>query len=129
MIWDPTVIAWLVCPEGEETQLRHSPIVTLEGTYSVDENRHLYGYVSRVDRDRIFGDLFRRLQWPMPKKSKRISCQELRDQIYLKIVYLIFEKSCIRKEEGGAPMGQTFFIFIKRAGYDSLPFLFAVLTP
>ena len=60
--WDPTVIAWLICPEGEETQLRHSPIVTLEGTYSVDENRHLYGYVSRVDRDRIFGDLFRRLQ-------------------------------------------------------------------
>ena len=62
VIWDPTVIAWLVCPEGLVTQLRHSPIVTLEGTYSEDCSRHLYGYVSQVNRDRIFGDLFRRLQ-------------------------------------------------------------------
>lgn len=70
VIWDPTVIAWLVCPEGLVTQLRHSPIVTLEGTYSEDCSRHLYGYVSQVNRDRIFGDLFRRLQAHAQKEKE-----------------------------------------------------------
>lgn len=62
VIWDISTIAWLVCPEGVRTQLRHSPIVSAEGLYSVDHSRHLIRSAYWIDRDRIFVDFFDRLE-------------------------------------------------------------------
>lgn len=61
VIWDISVIAWLCCPDGVSTQLVHSPILTDQATWSRDDSRHLIRVANQVNRDRIFGDLFRRL--------------------------------------------------------------------
>lgn len=61
VIWDLSAIAWLCCPGGVTTQLTHSPILTDQLTWSADGSRHLIRVASSVNRDRIFGDLFRRL--------------------------------------------------------------------
>lgn len=62
VIWDMSAVAWLVCPQGIQTQLRHSPIVSPEGLYSVDYSRHLIQSAYWVDRDLIFADFFDRLE-------------------------------------------------------------------
>ena len=61
VIWDMTTIAWLVNPGSISTSLQHSPIVSYEGNYSFDPNRHLMLYAWHVSRDEIFRDFFRRL--------------------------------------------------------------------
>lgn len=62
VIWDISAIAWLCCPGSVKTALCHSPILTDQLTWSTDPSRHLIRVASEVDRDRIFGDLFRRLE-------------------------------------------------------------------
>ena len=61
VIWDVATIAWLINPSWVPTNLVHSPIVTTEGTWSVDESRHLIRSAIYVNRDPIFADLFRKL--------------------------------------------------------------------
>lgn len=63
VIWDISTIMWLVGSANSFSEhLTHSPIVSYEGTYSVDESRHLIKVVDWFDRDQIFEELFRVLE-------------------------------------------------------------------
>lgn len=61
VIWDVSSIAWLNNPEWVPTELVHSPILTDQMTWSTDRGRHLIRVARQVDRDRIFTDLFKRI--------------------------------------------------------------------
>jgi len=61
-IWDVGPMAWLVNPAWADSALTHSPILTAERTWSHDPQRHLVREIRYVRRDRIFGDLFRKLE-------------------------------------------------------------------
>jgi inosine-uridine nucleoside N-ribohydrolase len=61
VIWDVTAVAWLVNPAWIPTNLIHSPVLTDQVTYSVDQSRHFMRMATSVDRDAIFRDLFGKL--------------------------------------------------------------------
>jgi inosine-uridine nucleoside N-ribohydrolase len=61
-IWDLGPIAWLINPEWANSALVHSPILSTELKWSHDPFRHLIREVRTVNRDAIFGDLFRKLE-------------------------------------------------------------------
>jgi inosine-uridine nucleoside N-ribohydrolase len=63
VIWDVTPIAWLVNKGGcfMTDDLRPSPVPEYEHTYRFDDSRHLIRYVTSIQRDAVFEDLFRRL--------------------------------------------------------------------
>jgi len=61
VIWDVSTIAWLVNPEWVYTHLVHSPILTQDVTWSFDQSRHFIRSAYFMDRDKIFGDLFKKL--------------------------------------------------------------------
>ena len=63
VIWDVTAVAYLV-DRGNgflRSELRHAPIPEYDDRYAFDNSRHFMRYVSHVNRDAIFGDLFARL--------------------------------------------------------------------
>jgi inosine-uridine nucleoside N-ribohydrolase len=62
-IWDVTAVGWLLDERGEMMldRLEHSPIPQYDHHYSFDHTRHLMKYVYHINRDRLFGDLFRKL--------------------------------------------------------------------
>ena len=63
VIWDISTFMWLVGPkECISEHLTHSPIISYEGTYSVDESRHLIKVVDWFDRDQVFEELFSTLE-------------------------------------------------------------------
>ncbi|MFO7822699.1 MAG: nucleoside hydrolase [Cyclobacterium sp.] len=62
VIWDISAIAYVINPGWFNTEIRSSPILTDELTYSVDHTRHLYRVANYLNRDAIFGDLFRKIQ-------------------------------------------------------------------
>jgi purine nucleosidase len=64
VLWDLGAVAWLVNPDWVPTALVHSPVLTSEGTWSHDPRRHLIREALWVDRDAVFGDLFRKLRSP-----------------------------------------------------------------
>ncbi len=61
VIWDVTAVAWLINDDNRymDTVIDHSPIVTYDGKYALDKNRHLYLRVTNIHRDNLFGELFR----------------------------------------------------------------------
>jgi inosine-uridine nucleoside N-ribohydrolase len=61
VLWDIGAVAWLVNPDWVPTVVVHSPLLTADGTWSHDPRRHLIREAIGVDRDAIFGDLFRKL--------------------------------------------------------------------
>lgn len=61
VIWDVSAIAWLINPEWVATNLVHSPVMTDQVTYSIDQSRHLMREATSLNRDRIFADLFKKL--------------------------------------------------------------------
>lgn len=61
VIWDITTIAWLINPQWVPTNLVHSPIVTDQVTWSFDQSRHFIRSAYFINRDPIFGDLFKKL--------------------------------------------------------------------
>ncbi|NOZ21648.1 MAG: nucleoside hydrolase [Planctomycetes bacterium] len=61
VIWDIATIAYLINPAWVPTLLVHSPILTDQVTWSVDQSRHLIRHATYVDRDPIFKDLFTKL--------------------------------------------------------------------
>ncbi|MFB9276679.1 nucleoside hydrolase [Cohnella cellulosilytica] len=61
VIWDLSAVAYLVDPSFVEADLVHSPVLTDQVTWSVDTGRHFIRCATRVHRDAIFGDLFRKL--------------------------------------------------------------------
>lgn len=63
VIWDISAVAWLAGPEDcMQDVLVSSPLLSHDATYSFDEQRHPIRYVRELNRDRIFEDLFSRLQ-------------------------------------------------------------------
>lgn len=61
VIWDISVMAWLVNPEWCPGYLTPSPQISNELKWTFDPTRHWIRYVYYVDRDAVFGDLFRKL--------------------------------------------------------------------
>lgn len=62
VIWDLSAVAYVVDPALVPCDLVHSPVLTDQVTWSVDASRHLIRCASRVNRDGIFRDLFRKLE-------------------------------------------------------------------
>lgn len=62
VIWDISVIAYLVNPDWMQYELRPAPILTNELTYSSDGTRHLYKVVTFIDRNKVFKDMFRKFK-------------------------------------------------------------------
>lgn len=62
VIWDISVIGYLLEPRWVPTNLVPSPILTDQFTWSVDQSRHLIRIATKVDRDPIFRDLFKKLE-------------------------------------------------------------------
>jgi inosine-uridine nucleoside N-ribohydrolase len=61
VLWDVATIAYLLNPDWVPTNLIHSPVLTDQVTWSVDQRRHLIRSASFVYRDPIFRDLFAKL--------------------------------------------------------------------
>jgi inosine-uridine nucleoside N-ribohydrolase len=61
VIWDVTTVGWLLDGDFMEDRLEPSPIPEYSHHWSVDPRRHLYRYVYRIKRDKLFGELFRKL--------------------------------------------------------------------
>ena len=61
VIWDISAIAYLLNPGWVPANLVHSPVITDQVTWSVDQRRHFIKSAYWVDRDRIFNDLFRKI--------------------------------------------------------------------
>ena len=60
-IWDLAPLGWLVDPNWAQMELVSSPRLTDEITWEFDEERHTVYCARYVDRDRIFRDLFTKL--------------------------------------------------------------------
>jgi inosine-uridine nucleoside N-ribohydrolase len=61
VLWDVATIAYLVNSEWIPTHLVHSPLLTDQLTWSVDEARHFIRVATYVRRDPILRDLFTKL--------------------------------------------------------------------
>jgi purine nucleosidase len=62
IIWDISVIGYVINPTWFKTEIRHSPILTDQITYSFDNSRHFIRLATYLNRDRIFGDMFKKIQ-------------------------------------------------------------------
>ena len=60
-IWDVTAVGWLLEGDFMKDKLVPSPIPEYDHHYSFDPGRHFIRYVYSVNRDALFGDLFRKL--------------------------------------------------------------------
>lgn len=61
VIWDISAVAWLVDPRWVPTTVVPSPVLTDEVTYRQVPGRHPVRVAVRINRDRIFNDLFLKL--------------------------------------------------------------------
>jgi inosine-uridine nucleoside N-ribohydrolase len=62
VIWDISAVAYVIDPSWFRTEIRSTPILTDQYTYSFDNSRPLYRVATYLNRDRVFGDLFRKIQ-------------------------------------------------------------------
>ncbi|MCY4072161.1 MAG: nucleoside hydrolase [Chloroflexi bacterium] len=62
VIWDISTIAWLLNSAWAPSNLVHSPVLTDQVTWSVDQSRHLARVANFVHRDPIFRDLFNKIR-------------------------------------------------------------------
>ena len=70
VIWDISAIAYAIEPRWFSTEIRHSPILTDQITYSVDNRRHFYRVATTINRDMIFGDMFKKIREFNSKNKK-----------------------------------------------------------
>lgn len=61
VIWDISVVAWLIESSWIPTTLVHSPVLTDQVTWSRDTSRHLIRSAHYAHRDPVFRDLFAKL--------------------------------------------------------------------
>jgi hypothetical protein len=61
VIWDVAATAYLVNPNWIDAPLLASPILTRDGTWSVDPGRHLIRVARRISRDAILSDVFTKI--------------------------------------------------------------------
>ncbi|MGB3584915.1 MAG: nucleoside hydrolase [Tunicatimonas sp.] len=62
VVWDISAVAYAINPNWFQSELRATPILTDEKTYSFDNRRPLYRTVTYLNRDKIFGDMFRKIE-------------------------------------------------------------------
>lgn len=62
VVWDISAVAYAINPSWFQSELRATPILTDEKTYSFDNRRPLYRTVTYLNRDKIFGDMFRKIE-------------------------------------------------------------------
>lgn len=62
VIWDISAVAYAINPSWFQTEIRHSPILTDQLTYSFDPTRHFYRVATALNRDKIFGDMFKKIE-------------------------------------------------------------------
>ncbi len=62
VIWDISAVAYLLNEDWFTTEIVHSPILTSEMTYSVDNSRHFIKMTPALSRDKIFADIFEKIQ-------------------------------------------------------------------
>ncbi len=62
VIWDISVIAWLVNADFIPSNLIHSPVLTDQVTWSHDSSRHLIRCAKFANRNLVFKDLFSKLE-------------------------------------------------------------------
>jgi purine nucleosidase len=62
VIWDISVIAYMVNPDWLSCELRPAPILTSELTYSNDGSRHLYKVATHIIRNKVFKDMYSKFQ-------------------------------------------------------------------
>jgi len=62
VLWDMTAIAYVIEPGWTPSDLKHSPIVTNDFTYSFSDSRHFIRVVNYIHRDPIFRDFFTKLE-------------------------------------------------------------------
>ncbi len=60
-IWDVTAVAWLLDGKFMWDKFVPAPMPQFDGSYSIEQNRHLIKYVYYIDRDNLFFDLFKKL--------------------------------------------------------------------
>jgi purine nucleosidase len=61
VIWDIAATAYLITPKAVWTHLHSSPIVTDNGTWSIDHTRHPIRIAHGLSRDAIFADCFAKI--------------------------------------------------------------------
>lgn len=61
IVWDVVAIAALVKGEALSMVIIPTPIITSDYRYAFDMSRHHYIYVRSLSRDKIYGDLFKKL--------------------------------------------------------------------
>ncbi len=61
VIWDITAATVLLAKNAYEIEERACPAIADNGRYGTVQNRHPYLYVTRLNRDRVFADLFHTL--------------------------------------------------------------------
>lgn len=61
VVWDISVVAWLLDPRWVPSMLAPSPVLTDDFRYEKRPGRHNVRVATNVNRDRVFDDLFRKL--------------------------------------------------------------------
>ena len=61
VIWDISGVAYLLDRTWIDAEIVHSPVLTDQVTWSIDNRRHLMKIATFVHRNPVFGDLFRKL--------------------------------------------------------------------
>lgn len=61
VIWDISVIAYMINKNWFETEKISCPNIKEDSSYELTDNRHSITFVTKLDRDRIYEDLFRKL--------------------------------------------------------------------
>ena len=61
VIWDISVIAYMINKNWFETEKISCPNIKEDSSYELTDNRHIITFVTKLDRDRIYEDLFRKL--------------------------------------------------------------------
>jgi purine nucleosidase len=65
VLWDISTVAYLNCPDWVPSEVRPSPILRDDVTWGADDaSRHPFRVAVDLDRDRIYGDLFHKLEGP-----------------------------------------------------------------
>ena len=61
VIWDISVIAYMINKNWFETKEISCPSIKEDSSYELTDNRHVITFVTKLDRDKIYNDLFKKL--------------------------------------------------------------------
>ena len=60
-IWDISVIAYMINKNWFETKEISCPNIREDSSYELTDNRHVITFVTKLDRDKIYNDLFKKI--------------------------------------------------------------------